>query len=42
MDCLGDILSLEVDSNDLGTDGFGHSKSGWDGIDCVNFGGSLE
>ena len=42
MNSFGNILSLEVDSNDLGTDGFGHSESSGNSVDCVNFGSSLE
>jgi hypothetical protein len=42
LDSLDDVLSLEVDSDDLWADCLGHSESGWDSVDSVDFGSSLE
>lgn len=42
LDSLANVLSLEVDGDNLRTDGFSHSESGGDCIDCVDFGCSLE
>jgi hypothetical protein len=39
---LGNVLGLEVDSDNLGTDSFSHSESSGDSIDRVNLGGTLE
>jgi len=42
LNSLANVLSLEIDGDDLGADGFGHCESGGDCIDCVDFGSSLE
>jgi hypothetical protein len=41
-DSLADVLRFEIDGDDLGTDGFGHSESGGDCVNGVYFGSSLE
>jgi hypothetical protein len=41
-DSLTDVLVLEIDCDDLGTDGFGHSESGGDCVNGVYLGSSLE
>ena len=42
LNSLADVLGLDVYGNNLWTDGFSHSKSCGDCIDCVNLGSSLE
>ena len=42
LNSLAYVLSLEIDGDNLRTDGFSHSESGGDCIDCVDFGCSLE
>ena len=42
LDSLAYILSLEVNSNDLGADSFSHGESCWDCIDGVYLGSSFQ